>query len=53
MYPKSKTDTDHMLCISRIWTVVDRGSGYKFLIPIADNFKAEQCTRSHEVHLLP
>ena len=42
-----------MLCISRIWTIVDRHSGYKFLIPIPDNCKAEPCTRTYEVHLLP
>ena len=53
MYPNIEIDEEHMLCISRIWTIVDRHSGYKFLIPILDNFKAEQCTRTYEVHLLP
>ena len=52
MYPNIEIDNDPMLCISRIWTIVDRHSGYKFLIPIPDNFKAEQCTRTYEVHLL-
>ena len=33
--------------------MVDRYSGYKFLIPIPDNFKAERGTRTYEVHLLP
>ena len=42
-----------MLCISRICTIVDRHSRYKFLIPIPDNFKADQSTRTYEVHLLP
>ena len=46
-------DNYHMLCISRMWTIDDRHSGYKFLIPIKYSFKAEQCTRSYEVHLLP
>ena len=32
---------------------VDRHSGYKLLIQIPDNFKAEQCTCTYEVHLLP
>ena len=53
MYPNIGIDDDHMLCISRIWTIVDRHSGYKFVITIPDNFKAEQCTRTYEVHLLP
>ena len=53
MYPNSEIDNDHMLCISRRWTIVDRHSGYKFQIPIADNFKVEQCTHTYEVHLQP
>ena len=53
MYPNIEIDNDHMLCISRIYTLVNRHSGYKFLIPIPDNFEAEQCTRTYEVHLLP
>ena len=44
---------DHILCISRIWSIVDRRSGYKFLMSIPDNYEAEQCTRTYEVHLLP
>ena len=53
MYPNIEIDNHHMLCISRIWTIVDRHSGYKLLIPIPDNFKAQQSTRTYEVHLLP
>ena len=53
MYPNIEIDNHHMLCISRIWTIVDTHSGYTFLIPIPDNFKAEQCTGTNEVHLLP
>ena len=41
MYPNLEIDTDHILYISRIWFIVDRHSGYKFLIPIPNNFKAE------------
>ena len=53
MYPNIEIDNDHMLCISCMCTIVDRHSGYTFLIPIPDNFKAKQCTRTYEVHLLP
>ena len=53
MYPNMEIDNDYMLCISRIWTIVDRHSEYKCLIPIPDNCKAEKCTRTYEVQLLP
>ena len=53
MYPNIEIDNDHILCISRILTIVDRHSGYKFQISIPYNFKAEQCTHTHVVHLLP
>ena len=35
IYPNIEIDNDHMLCISRIWTLVHRHGGYKFLIPIS------------------
>ena len=53
MYPNIEIHNDHMLCISHIWTIVDCHSGNKFRIPITDNFRGEQCTRTYEVHLLP
>ena len=53
MYANSEIENDHMLCMSRIWTILDRHSGYKLLIPIADDCRAEQCTRTYEVHLVP
>ena len=53
MYPNMEIDNDHILCISRTWTIDDRHGGYIFLIPIRDNFKAEQCTRTYEAHSLP
>ena len=53
IYPNIEIDNDHMLCISRMWTIVDSHSAYEFLIPIPDDCKAAQCTRTHEVHLLP
>ena len=52
MYPNIEIDNDQMPCISRIYTIFDRHTGYKFLIPIQGNFKAEQGTRTHGVNLL-
>ena len=46
-------DNDHMLCILRVCTIVDRQSLYTITIPISNNFMVEQCTRTYEVHLLP
>ena len=42
-----------MLFISRISTIVDRHTGYKLRIPIPDDSRAKQYTRTYEVHLLP
>ena len=53
MYPNIETDNDKMLYTLHIWTIVDRHSVCKFLIPIPDTCKAQQCTCTHEVHLLP
>ena len=53
MYSNIEIGDDHMLFLLRIWTSVDYKSRYKFLIPIPDSFKPEQCTRADEVLLLP
>ena len=53
MYPVMEIDNDHVLYISRMWAIVNRHGGYKFLIAIPDNGKAGQCTCTYEVHLLP
>ena len=53
MYPNIEIDNDHMLYIRRIWTIDDRHRAYKFPVPIPDNFKAEQCTRTYEGHVFP
>lgn len=53
MYRDIEMDDDHMLCISRMWTILDGHSAYKYLIPTSGNFKDEQCTRTCEVQLVP
>ena len=32
---------------------MDRQSGFKFLIPVPDNFTAEQCTATFDTHVVP
>ena len=53
MHPAIEIHKNHMLCISRICTIVHLHNDYKFLIPIPDNFKAKPCIRTDDVHLLP
>ena len=41
-----------MVCISRHWMIVNRKSGYQFLIPVIDNFNAEQYTATFDTHVV-
>ena len=53
LYANIPVDKDHIVCISRLWTIVDRQSGFKFLIPLPDNFSAVQCTATVDTHVVP
>ena len=53
LYPNIPIGEDHIVCISRLWMIVDRQTGFKFLIPTADNFTAEQCTATFDTHVVP
>ena len=53
LHPNIPVDEDHIVCISQCWTILDRQSGFKFLIPIPDNFSAEQCTTTFDTHIVP
>ena len=53
LYPYIPVGKDHILCISQLWTIVDRQSGFKFLIPVPYNFTPEQCTVTFETHVVP
>ena len=44
---------DHIVCISRLWTIVNRQSGFMFLIPVPDNITAEQYTTTFDSHIVP
>ena len=50
--PNIPVGEDHIVCISRLWTIVDGQSGFKFLISVPDNFTGEQCTTTFETHVV-
>ena len=52
-YPNIPVGEYHIVCISGLWMIVDRLSGFKFLIPVPDNFSAEQCTVTFDNHVIP
>ena len=53
LYPNIPVGEDHIVCISRLWTIVNRQSGFKFLIPVSDNFSHEECTTTFNTHVVP
>ena len=53
LYPNITVGEDHIVWISRVWTIVDRQSGFKFLIPVPDNFSAEKCTATFDTYVVP
>ena len=53
LYPNILLDEDHIVCISRLWTIVNRQLGLKILIPVSYNFSAEQCAASFDTHVVP
>jgi len=44
LYRNIPLEDDHMICFSRLWTIVCRQSGFMFLMPVSDNLTAEKCT---------
>ena len=53
LYPKIMGGEDHIVCISRPWTISNKQSGFQVLIPVPDNFSAEQCTATLNTHVVP
>jgi len=51
LYPNIPLEDDHMICFSRLWTIVCRQSGYMFLIPVSDNLTAEKCSDTFDMHV--
>ena len=53
LYTNIPLGEDHIVSISRLCTIVNRQSGFKFLILLPDNFTAEQCTATFDTHVAP
>ena len=51
LYPKIPLEDDHVICFSRLWTIVCTQSGFIFLIPVSDNLTAEKCTDTFDAHV--
>jgi len=51
LYANIPLEDDHMICFSRLWTIVCRQSGFMFLIPASDNLTAEKCTDTFDTHV--
>jgi len=51
LYPNIPLEDDHMICFSKLWTIVCRQSGFMFLIPVSDNLTAEKCTDTFDTHV--
>jgi len=51
LYPNIPLEDDHLICFSRLWTIVCRQSGFMFLISVSDNLTAEKCTDTFDMHI--
>ena len=51
LYANIPLEEDHMICLSRLQTIVCRQSGFMFLIPVCDNLMAEKCTDTFDTHV--
>jgi len=51
LYPIIPLVDNHMICFSRLWTIVFRQSGFMFLIPVSDNLTTEKCTDTFDIHV--
>ena len=53
MYLNVPVGEDHIVCISQLWTMLNRQSGFKFLIPVPDNFCAKHCILTFDTQVVP
>jgi len=51
LYLNIPLEDDHMICFSRLWTIVCRRSGFMFLISVSDNLTAEKCTDTLDTYV--
>lgn len=53
VYLNIPVNEDHTICMSQLWTLVYKQSGFNFLISVPDNWMAEQCTTTFNTHVVP
>jgi len=51
LYPNIPLEDDHMICFSRLWTIVCKQSGFMFLISVSVNLTAEKCIDTFDMHV--
>jgi len=51
LYPNILLEDDHIICFSKLWTIVCRQSGFMFLIPVSDNLTAEKGTDTFDIYI--
>jgi len=50
-YPNIPLKDYHMICFSRLCTIVCRQSGFIFLIPVSDDLTMEKCTDTFDIQV--
>ena len=53
LYQNIPVGEDHIVCISWLWTIVNRQSGLNFLISVPDSFSIEHCTATFDIRVVP
>jgi len=51
LYPSIPLEDNHIICFSRLWTIVCGQSGFMFLIPVSDNLRAVKSTDTFDTHI--
>jgi len=51
LYQNIPFEDYHMICFSRLWTIVCRQSGFLFLLPVSNNLTVENCTDTFDKHV--
>ena len=51
--PNIAAGKNHIAYILRLWMIVDNQSWFKCLVPVPNNFNAEQCTATFDTHVVP
>jgi len=51
VYPNIPLQDDHLICFSRLWTIVCRQSGFMSLNSVSDNLTPEKCTDAFDTYV--